>query len=74
MSAGAFPCESLGRQRRIAVVGGGAAGCAALYALAQSEDNLHITLFEAAAQVGGHAHTVEVCLRTQSRVDACGVE
>lgn len=43
--------------RRVAVVGGGAAGLAAAFAL---RGRCAVTLFEAEPRLGGHAHTVEV--------------
>ena len=42
----------------VAVVGSGCAGLAAAHAL--SKAGLHVTVFEAASHVGGHAHTVQV--------------
>ncbi len=49
--------ERFARRRRIAVVGGGAAGITAAHVLQHAHD---VTLFEAAPRLGGHAHTVEV--------------
>ena len=43
---------------RVAVVGGGWAGCAAAVELAHK--GLHVTLFEAARSLGGRARGVEV--------------
>lgn len=43
--------------RRIAVVGSGIAGLASAYLLSQKHE---VTLFEADARLGGHAHTVDV--------------
>lgn len=45
--------------RRIAVVGSGIAGLAAAYRLAPTAQ---VTLYEAEARFGGHAHTVDVTL------------
>jgi predicted NAD/FAD-binding protein len=45
--------------KRIAVVGSGIAGLSAAWALS---GRAHVTLFEAAAQAGGHTHTVDVTL------------
>ena len=44
---------------RIAVVGSGIAGLGAAYRLAPHCD---VTVFEADARLGGHAHTVDVTL------------
>ncbi|CAB3754932.1 NADH-ubiquinone oxidoreductase subunit 6 [Burkholderia sp. MSh2] len=43
--------------QRVAVVGAGIAGLASAYLLARRH---RVTLFEAAARLGGHAHTVDV--------------
>ncbi|WP_343664467.1 NAD(P)/FAD-dependent oxidoreductase [Paraburkholderia tropica] len=48
--------------RRVAVVGGGIAGLASAWLLARRH---RVTLFEAAATAGGHAHTVDVVLDGQ---------
>lgn len=48
-----------GRERRIAVVGGGIAGLASAWLLARAA---RVTLFEAGAYVGGHTNTVDVHL------------
>ena len=45
--------------RRIAVIGAGIAGLAVAHDLAQESQ---VTLFEAAAWFGGHAHTVDICI------------
>ena len=45
--------------RRIAVIGAGIAGLAVAHDLAQEAQ---VTLFEAAAWFGGHAHTVDICI------------
>ena len=45
--------------RRIAVIGAGIAGLAAAQNLAHEAQ---VTLFEAAAWFGGHAHTVDICI------------
>jgi NAD(P)-binding Rossmann-like domain len=49
-------------KKRIAVVGGGASGCAILWALAQREtrDQVELTLFHDEDEVGGHSKTIEV--------------
>lgn len=47
------------QQRRIAVVGCGAAGLSAAYLLGRSE-HVQLVLYEERAQLGGHANTVEV--------------
>jgi len=44
---------------RVAVIGSGIAGASAAAALAP---HLAVTLFEADARLGGHSHTVDVCL------------
>ena len=44
-------------RRRIAVIGSGIAGLTAGYVLAQADD---VTLFEAEARLGGHAHTHQI--------------
>lgn len=48
---------------RIAVVGGGVSGLGAAWLLARG--GLHVTLFERAAQAGGHAKTIDVTLPGQ---------
>lgn len=47
---------------RIAVVGGGIAGLGAAWQLARRAPHAAVTVFESAAQLGGHAHTVDVTL------------
>lgn len=44
-------------RKRVAIVGGGAAGIAALYALNRTHHDAY--LYEAADRLGGHANTVE---------------
>ena len=44
-------------RKRVAVVGGGCAGLAALWALNRSPHDVHI--YDAADRLGGHANTVE---------------
>ncbi|SCK35539.1 NAD(P)/FAD-dependent oxidoreductase [Streptomyces sp. WMMB 322] len=46
-----------GRRRRVAVVGSGVAGLTAAYVLQQSDS---VSLYEADARLGGHAHTHDV--------------
>jgi predicted NAD/FAD-binding protein len=48
--------------KRVAVVGSGVAGLGAAWTLARSGREVAITLFEADARLGGHAHTVDVTL------------
>lgn len=48
---------ALRQKKRIAVIGSGIAGLAAAWRLGLNQD---VTLFEAAPQAGGHAHTVTV--------------
>ncbi len=48
---------SLNQDRRIAVIGSGAAGLAAAWALSQRHS---VVLYEAADRLGGHANTVDV--------------
>ena len=43
--------------KKIAVIGGGIAGLGAAWSLARRHD---VTLFESAARLGGHTHTVEI--------------
>ena len=45
--------------RHVAVIGAGIAGLAVAHDLAQEAQ---VTLFEAAAWFGGHAHTVDICI------------
>ncbi|MEM6609447.1 MAG: FAD-dependent oxidoreductase [Pseudomonadota bacterium] len=52
--------------RRIAIVGGGISGMAAAYHLAP---HAHVTLFEAAPRLGGHARTVKAGLHGDQPVD-----
>jgi uncharacterized protein len=47
---------------RIAVIGSGIAGLAAARELTRGPAGRHVSLFEAGAQFGGHAHTVDVTL------------
>ena len=49
--------------QRVAVVGAGIAGLASAYLLARRH---HVTLFEASDYLGGHTHTVDVCLEGKS--------
>lgn len=49
----AIPAGSIGR-RRVAVIGSGVAGLTAAYVLNRYDD---VTVFEADARLGGHAHT-----------------
>ena len=53
-------------QRRIAVIGGGISGMAAAWMLAPQD---HVTLFEAAPRLGGHARTVMAGKRGDQPVD-----
>ncbi|MCW2523184.1 MAG: amine oxidase [Frankiales bacterium] len=53
-------------RRRIAVVGSGVAGITAAYILQREAD---VTLFEAEARLGGHAHTHELLDQAGRRVD-----
>jgi predicted NAD/FAD-binding protein len=56
------------RRPTVAVVGAGISGLSAAFALQQSH---HVTLFEADARLGGHAHTHEVPSATgPARVDS----
>jgi uncharacterized protein len=48
--------------QRIAVIGAGIAGLAAARELTRLPSRPYVTLFEAAAHFGGHAHTVDVTL------------
>ncbi len=47
-------------RRRVAVVGSGVAGLTAAHVLARSSRPHHVTLYEADARLGGHAHTHDV--------------
>jgi predicted NAD/FAD-binding protein len=47
---------------RIAIIGSGIGGLAAAHALTREPNGRSVTLFEAAAHFGGHAHTVDVTL------------
>lgn len=47
---------------RIAVIGAGIAGLSAARALTRGSRPVHVTVFEAERQAGGHAHTVDVTL------------
>jgi uncharacterized protein len=47
---------------RIAVIGAGIAGLSAARALTRGARPVHVTVFEADARPGGHAHTVDVSL------------
>ncbi len=58
------PKESLQNPMRVAVVGAGIAGLAAAHYLRLK--GFTVTLFEAAAEFGGHAHTVDVQLDGQT--------
>jgi predicted NAD/FAD-binding protein len=51
------PAVNRGERRRVAVVGSGVAGLTAAYVL-NRQDN--VTLFEADARLGGHAHTHDI--------------
>lgn len=53
------PVSDYRSMQRIAVVGSGIAGLASAYLLSQ---HCEVTLFEADARLGGHAHTVDVQL------------
>jgi predicted NAD/FAD-binding protein len=48
--------------KRIAVIGAGVAGLGAAHRLATAPGHRRVTLFEAGAYFGGHAHTVDVTL------------
>jgi uncharacterized protein len=52
-----LPSDGSLHRRRIAVIGGGAAGLTAAYAL---QRNCDVTLYEAAKRLGGHVYTCEV--------------
>ncbi|PZP36728.1 MAG: NAD/FAD-binding protein [Roseateles depolymerans] len=47
---------------RIAVIGSGIAGLGAAWRLTSAPGAPQVTLFEAGAHFGGHAHTVDLCL------------
>jgi len=47
------------QRRKVAVIGAGISGLAATLVLIQAQ-NIDVTLFEAGAEAGGHAHTVRV--------------
>lgn len=51
-----------GRSARVAVVGAGIAGLGAAWQLRRLWPRLHLTLFEAGAHFGGHAHTQTLTL------------
>jgi len=51
-----------GKPTRVAIIGAGASGLSAAWALDQTE-GFDFTVFEKQARVGGHAHTVKVDLR-----------
>lgn len=48
------------RKKTVAVIGGGAAGCSAAYALSLSPDLFQVTLFERAAVLGGMATSTSI--------------
>ena len=54
-------------ETRIAIIGSGASGLAAAYLCSKAKGN-RICLYEASAQLGGHANTVEVRCGCDSRV------
>jgi predicted NAD/FAD-binding protein len=54
------------RRRRIAVIGSGVAGLTAAYIIQRDAD---VTLYEAAARLGGHAHTHELLDGAGDRVN-----
>jgi uncharacterized protein len=56
---------------RVAVVGSGIAGLAAVHAL---KGQAHITLYEAGSYFGGHTHTVDVTLATPHGPRSHGVD
>ncbi|NUT71007.1 FAD-dependent oxidoreductase [Pseudarthrobacter sp. C4D7] len=62
------PAVSAGGRRRIAVIGSGVAGLTAAYVLNRQDD---VTLFEADARLGGHAHTHDM---PQADGSALGVD
>jgi protoporphyrinogen oxidase len=47
-------------KKRVAIVGGGAAGCSAAYAMSLSPELFEVTLFERAAVLGGMATSTEI--------------
>ena len=51
---------------RIAIIGSGIGGLAAAHELTRAPTSRRVTLFEAAAHFGGHAHTVDVTLDGQT--------
>ena len=62
-----MPFEQFGpRAKRIAVIGGGISGMGAAHYLA---DDHHVTLFEAAPRLGGHARTITAGKRGDQPVD-----
>ncbi len=56
-----LPPQPAGPQPRVAVIGAGIAGLAAAHTL---RGHAAVTLFEASATFGGHAHTVDITLPT----------
>jgi len=61
-------------RRRVAVVGSGVAGLTAAHVLARSPRPHHVTLYEADARLGGHAHTHDLVVATPDGDRTVGVD
>ncbi len=59
---------------KVAVIGSGVAGLAAARALSAAKDVGHVTVFEKSTWLGGHAHTVDVCLPGENQDQHFGVD
>jgi uncharacterized protein len=62
MSPAARPIQPSASPWRVAIVGSGVAGLGAAWRLKQARADVHVTVFEADARLGGHANTVRVTL------------
>lgn len=74
------PMPALPQKQRVAVIGGGAAGCSAAYAMSLSPELFEVTLFERASVLGGMATSTEIgeliaiSLQLQYEHGSCGAD
>ncbi len=59
--------------KKIAIIGSGISGLGCAYAL-QKNSEVHISIFEGAAHIGGHSNTIDIEVPTQRGTIPCSVD